>query len=112
MAKFIVRRHAEPVYVQALKEAVIKIASQKQCPNEDRIVRAVQQDNEWTKTEILKQLKHAVKDGFFTQVTAISSHGSTKGIPQTAFRVRQADKNEVRKMVFRLRIVITKCVRK
>lgn len=95
MAKFIVRRHAEPNYAQALKEAVNKIAAQKQCPNEDRIVRAIQQDYEWSKTEILKQLKLAVKDGFFTQVTAVSNHGSTKGIPQTAFRNRQTDSEEV-----------------
>lgn len=96
MAKFLVRRHAEPAYVQGLIEAVNKISAQKQCPNEDRILRAVQQEYDWTKTETLKQLKFAVKDGFFTQVTAISSHGKSKGVPQTAFRVRQREKDEVR----------------
>ncbi|EDO33854.1 predicted protein, partial [Nematostella vectensis] len=39
--------------------------------------------------EILKQLKLAVKDGFLNQVTTTSNHGSTKGIPQTAFRLNQ-----------------------
>lgn len=97
MAKFTTRRHGDPVFVKALREGVSKIASQKQCPNEDRIVRALQNEYEWSKADILKQLKLAVKDGFLHQVTAISSHGSTKGIPQTAYRVRLNEVDEVRK---------------
>ncbi|XP_031554353.1 zinc finger MYND domain-containing protein 11-like [Actinia tenebrosa] len=94
MAKFITRRYSDPAFVKALREGILKIASQKQCPNEDRIVRALQNEYEWTKADILKQLKLAVKDGFLHQVTAISSHGSTKGIPQTAYRVRSNELDE------------------
>lgn len=87
MAKFAVRRHSDPFFVLAIKEAVVKISAQKQCPNEGRIVRTVLQEFDWSKVEIIKQLKFAVKDGLILQVTTFSSHGSTKGIPQTAYRV-------------------------
>jgi len=36
-------------------------------------------------------LKFAVKDGLILQVTTSSSHGSTKGIPQTAYRILRKD---------------------
>jgi len=87
MAKFSVRRYSDPFYVLALKEAVVKISAQKQCPNEERVVRSVLQEFDWSKAEIIKQLKFAVKDGLIHQVTTFSSHGSTKGIPQTAYRI-------------------------
>lgn len=91
MAKFSVRRHSDPFFVIALKEAIVKISAQKQCPNEGRIVRSVLQEFDWSKTEIQKQLKFAVKDGLILQVTTFSSHGSTKGIPQTAYRILRKD---------------------
>lgn len=91
MAKFSVRRHSDPFYVLALKEAIVKISAQKQCPNEGRIVRSVLQEFDWSKAEIVKQLKFAVKDGLILQVTTSSSHGSTKGIPQTAYRILRKD---------------------
>ena len=91
MAKFFVKRYSDPFYVLALKEAIVKISSQKQCPNEGRIVRSVLQEFDWSKGEIVKQLKFAVKDGLIIQVTTFSSHGSTKGIPQTAYRIRRND---------------------
>ena len=91
MAKFSVRRHSDPFYVLALKEAIVKISAQKQCPNEGRIVRSVLQEFDWSKVEIVKQLKFAVKDGLILQVTTSSSHGSTKGIPQTAYRILRKD---------------------
>lgn len=91
MAKFAVRRYSDPFYVLALKEAIVKISAQKQCPNEGRIVRSVLQEFEWSKAEIIKQLKLAVKDGLILQVTTFSSHGSTKGIPQTAYRILRKD---------------------
>ena len=97
MAKFSFRRHSDPIFVLALKDAVVKISSQKQCPNEGRIVRCVQQEFDWSKAEILKQLKFAVKDGLIYQVTTFSSHGSTKGMPQTAYRIlRKDDEDKVR----------------
>lgn len=91
MAKFSVRRYSDPFYVLALKEAIVKISAQKQCPNEGRIVRSVLQEFDWSKAEIVKQLKFAVKDGLILQVTTSSSHGSTKGIPQTAYRILRKD---------------------
>ena len=91
MAKFSVRRYSDPFYVLALKEAIVKISAQKQCPNEGRIVRSVLQEFDWSKSEITKQLKFAVKDDLILQVTTFSSHGSTKGIPQTAYRIRRRD---------------------
>ncbi|XP_068755402.1 zinc finger MYND domain-containing protein 11-like [Montipora capricornis] len=91
MAKFSVRRYSDPFYVLALKEAIVKISAQKQCPNEGRIVRSVLQEFDWSKSEITKQLKFAVKDDLILQVTTFSSHGSTKGIPQTAYRIRRKD---------------------
>lgn len=91
MAKFAVRRHSDPFYVLALKEAIVKISAQKQCPNEGRIVRSVLQEFDWSKAEIIRQLKFAVKDGLILQVTTFSSHGSTKGIPQTAYRILRKD---------------------
>ena len=69
----------------------MKISAQKQCPNEGRIVRSVLQEFDWSKAEIVKQLKFAVKDGLILQVTTSSSHGSTKGIPQTAYRILRKD---------------------
>lgn len=91
MAKFSVRRYSDPYYVIALKEAIVKISAQKQCPNEERIVRSVLQEFDWSKSEIIKQLKFAVKDALILQVTTFSSHGSTKGIPQTAYRIQRKD---------------------
>lgn len=91
MAKFSVRRYSDPYYVLALKEAIVKISAQKQCPNEERILRSVLQEFDWNKSEVIKQLKFAVKDGLILQVTTFSSHGSTKGIPQTAYRIQRKD---------------------
>lgn len=100
MAKFAVRRYSDPFYVLALKEAIAKISAQKQCPNEGRIVRSVLQEFDWSKSEILRELKFAVKDGLILQVTTFSSHGSTKGIPQTAYRVLRKDgEDEVSKII-------------
>lgn len=91
MAKFSIRRHSDPFFVLALKESIVKISAQKQCPNEGRIVRSVLQEFDWSKAEIVKQLKCAVKDGLIHEVTTFSSHGSTKGIPQTAYRILRKD---------------------
>lgn len=102
MAKFSVRRYSDPYYVIALKEAIVKISAQKQCPNEERIVRSVLQEFDWSKSEIIKQLKCAVKDGLILQVTTFSSHGSTKGIPQTAYRIQRKDGEDDVSMKFDL----------
>lgn len=102
MAKFSVRRYSDPYYVIALKEAILKISAQKQCPNEERIVRSVLQEFDWSKSEIIKQLKFAVKDGLILQVTTFSSHGSTKGIPQTAYRIQRKDGEDDVSMKFDL----------
>ena len=102
MAKFSVRRYSDPYYVIGLKEAIVKISAQKQCPNEERIVRSVLQEFDWSKSEIIKQLKFAVKDGLILQVTTFSSHGSTKGIPQTAYRIQRKDGEDDVSMKFDL----------
>lgn len=94
MAKFCHRRHSDPYFVHALREAILKISQQKQCPNEQRILRAVLQEYNWSKAEIQKQLKLAVKDELILQVTAVSYHGASKGIPQTAYRVAAPETEE------------------
>lgn len=94
MAKVGVRRHSDHYFVHAIREAILKISQQKQCPNEERIVRSVLQEFDWTKAEVLGQLELAVKDGLIVRVTTTSNHGSTKGIPQTAYRVYHKDPDE------------------
>merc|ERR1711973_785229 len=106
MAKFCYRRQSDPYFVHALRDAILKISQQKQCPNEQRILRAVLQEYDWNKAEVQKQLKLAVKDELILQVTAVSYHGASKGIPQTAYRIAAPEtEEEVRFFVKYARVV-------
>ena len=94
------RRFADPTVVRALHSAIEKVVCQKQCPNEDRIIKGVlQSEPEWKVTDIIKQLKMAVKDKLITEVTARSTHGSTRGTSQTAYRLVNPEDSEIRQKV-------------
>lgn len=94
MAKVCVRRLSDHYFVHAIREAIRKVSQQKQCPNEDRVVRTVLQEFDWTKEQVSEQLHFAVEDGLICRVTTSSNHGRTKGIPQTAYRVYLKDSDE------------------
>ena len=94
MAKVCVRRLSDHYFVHAIREAIRKVSQQKQCPNEERIVRTVLQEFDWTKQQVSEQLHFAVEDGLISRVTTTSNHGKTKGIPQTAYRVYLKDSDE------------------
>ncbi|XP_052262827.1 histone acetyltransferase KAT6A-like isoform X2 [Dreissena polymorpha] len=59
---------ANPTYTKWLLEAINKVKSQKQRPNDERICHAVQQVHKVSKDSLLEQLELAVRDGSVLKV--------------------------------------------
>ena len=59
---------ADPTYTKWLLEAIQKVKSQKQRPNDERICHAVRQFHKVSKESLLEQLQLAVKDGTILKV--------------------------------------------
>lgn len=87
MVQVCVRRHSDSQFSRAIHEAIKKVCYQKQCPNEERILRFVLREFDWKACDISKQLRLAVKDGLFRETIAISHKGSKKGNEQQSFRI-------------------------
>ena len=87
MVRVCVRRNSDSQYSRAIYEAIKNICYQKQCPNEERILRFVLREFDWKPADILKQLRFAVEDGLFRETIAISHKGSKKGNEQMSYRI-------------------------
>ena len=87
MVRVCVRRNSDSQYSRAIYDAIKNICYQKQCPNEDRILRFVLREFEWKPADISKQLRFAVEDGLFREAIAISHKGSKKGNEQMSYRI-------------------------
>lgn len=87
MVRVCVRRSSDSQYSRAIYEAIKGICYQKQCPNEERILRFVLREFEWRQADISKQLRFAVEDGLFRETLAISHKGCKKGNEQLSYRI-------------------------
>jgi hypothetical protein len=87
MVRVCTRRNSDSQYSRAIYEAIKAICYQKQCPNEERILRFVLREFDWKSADISKQLRLAVEDGLFRQTLAISHKGSKKGNEQMSYRI-------------------------
>ena len=87
MVRVCVRRNSDSQYSRAIYEAIKAICYQKQCPNEERILRFVLREFDWKPVDISKQLRFAVEDGLFRETVAISHKGSKKGNEQMSYRI-------------------------
>lgn len=90
MVRVCIRRHSDSQFSRAIYDAIKNICYQKQCPNEERILRFVLRDFEWKPSDISKQLRLAVEDGLFRDTIAISHKGSKKGNEQMSYRIVNA----------------------
>ncbi|CAB4006058.1 Zinc finger MYND domain-containing 11, partial [Paramuricea clavata] len=91
MVRVCVRRNSDSQHSRAIYEAIKGICYQKQCPNEERILRFVLREFDWKPADILKQLHFAVEDGLFRESIAISHKGSKKGNEQMSYRIINTD---------------------